>query len=59
MVLANMFELLKDKDGKLIDIGFNAKRNDTWFNKNIPWQVLTWIANTDATVCTSAIAIIQ
>ena len=52
-------ELIKNEDGKVIDLKFLPKVNDSWMNKHIPFETLTWRANTDATVCVSAIAIIQ
>ena len=52
------FECLYDDDNNLIDVKFLPAINDRWMNKHIPEHLLTWRANTDASMITSAVAIL-
>ena len=53
-----MFECLYDNEDNLIDVKFLPAINDRWMNKHIPEHLLTWRANTDASMITSAVAIL-
>ena len=51
--------MIKTDEDKIIDVKFHPKTNDQFCNKYVPFQMLTWRANTDASICASAVSLIH